>query len=151
MDTKRCLICAEHKAPDAFSKLLTGRDGLHPWCRDCLNQYFRDRRAGKETRKRQSGLYSLVHTATGHAYVGISKDLEARLLSHLAMLRKGTHPAVLLRVAYNKTGQDGFQFKILAYCPEEELEDLERALWERRMKEGTSLNGSVYARGKRAK
>ena len=182
MDTKQCLICAEHKPLDAFSMLKTGRGRVHPWCRDCLNQYFRDRRDGAPTKKRAagvplsarratntarsaifgvtvieraageayeklSGIYRIVHKPTGRAYIGASVDLEQRFSLHLSALRTGNSDMALIRDLIKQGGPEAFAIEVLAFCPEEELKMFEKALWERYVKEGTSLNDTQYYRG----
>jgi hypothetical protein len=182
MDTKQCLLCAEHKPLDAFSTLKTGRGRVHPWCRECLNQYFRDRRAGAPTKKRAagvplsarrvintarsaifgvsiaeratgetyeklSGIYRIVHKPTGHAYIGASTDLEQRFILHLSALRTGNSDMAFIRDLLKQNGPEAFAIEVLAFCPKEELKMFEKSLWERRVKERTSLNDMQYYRG----
>ena len=149
MDTKQCLICAEHKALDAFSRLKTGRSGIHPWCRECLRQYFRDRRGDYPVRKRapamskaktaeewparknRPGIYKVFCALENHTYIGASKDVEKRLRVHKAMLVSGRHTNSALQGVFNKHGVDAFEFCVLVFCEMEELELLERELFER--------------------
>ena len=40
---KTCLICEALLPSDFFAPLKTGRDGLHPWCRECVSEYNKSR------------------------------------------------------------------------------------------------------------
>ena len=40
---KTCLICESLLPLDFFAPLPKGRNGLHPWCRDCVSEYNKSR------------------------------------------------------------------------------------------------------------
>ena len=155
MDTKQCLICAEHKQLNEFSKIKTGRSGIHPWCRDCLNEYFRARRAGQPTKARSPraipadmpelrakavGIYRIVHVPSGRAYIGASTDLVKRLGRHKWEIRGNYCGVREIEALFKRDGLDAFSFEVLAFCTEGELQELESALWARRIADSTSLN-----------
>lgn len=62
------------------------------------------------------GVYRIIHTDTGRCYVGSSVTLRARLKHHRVMLRAGKHGNPHLQHAWNKYGEEKFQFKIELYC-----------------------------------
>lgn len=39
MKRRLCLRCERRRGVDKFYGCSTGRDGLHPWCQDCLKGY----------------------------------------------------------------------------------------------------------------
>lgn len=43
---KLCHRCRKQKPLDGWPAMAARRDGLHPWCRDCKNEYQRTRRHG---------------------------------------------------------------------------------------------------------
>lgn len=65
-----------------------------------------------------SGVYAIVHTSSGKAYVGSSKDIQKRLANHQKYLRLGTHANSYLQNAYNKYGRHQFNFATLEFCNE---------------------------------
>lgn len=74
---------------------------------------------GKELRK--AGIYCIVNVVTQKKYVGSSTNLQARLMQHRSRLRNNKHENIKLQRAWNKYGEDNFQYFILEYCPEELL------------------------------
>lgn len=73
-----------------------------------------------------SGIYRYVNLVNGKSYVGKSVDLHHRHLEHMRYLRAGTEPCVKLNRAWQKYGEDNFQYEILCYCNREDLNDMER-------------------------
>lgn len=66
-----------------------------------------------------SGVYRIIHTDTGRCYVGSSVTLRARFKHHRTMLRAGKHGNPHLQRAWNKYGEDKFQFKVDLHCAPE--------------------------------
>lgn len=54
-------------------------------------------------------------------YIGQAKDVDRRWRLHINELRKNTHYNKYLQRAWNKYGEDNFEFIILCECKEEEL------------------------------
>lgn len=62
------------------------------------------------------GVYRIIHTDTGRCYVGSSVTLRARLKHHRVMLRAGKHGNPHLQHAWNKYGEEKFQFNVELHC-----------------------------------
>ena len=56
------------------------------------------------------GIYKIVCKPTGKAYFGSTKDWKPRKSQHLCCLRKGKHHSVHLQRAWNKYGEENFEF-----------------------------------------
>lgn len=63
-----------------------------------------------------SGVYKIVCIKTGKFYVGSAKDIRHRQIQHLCHLRKGDHHCIYLQRAWNKYGEDNFEFEIHKAC-----------------------------------
>lgn len=85
------------------------------------------------------GIYALVNKTNGKMYIGQSRNLEKRKITHLWMLREDRHFNIHLQRAWNKG--DEFEFKILELCKASEL-NLKEKLWIEKlntMQEGYNL------------
>lgn len=71
------------------------------------------------------GIYRFYNKATGKSYIGQSRDLDHRYSEHIHLLRKGIEPCVILNRAWSKYGEDNFEYEVLCYCEESELNSLE--------------------------
>lgn len=72
----------------------------------------------------RSGVYCIVNKTNGHKYVGASKNISMRLSTHFTReFRRSNAP---LHVAMREYGLDCFDWKVLEYCPQEELLETER-------------------------
>jgi group I intron endonuclease len=72
----------------------------------------------KHTREemRKTGVYEIVHTASGKRYIGsASVSFSSRLRCHRYDLKKQRHSSVLLQRAWNKYGANAFEFRILEF------------------------------------
>ena len=67
----------------------------------------------------KSGIYQLE--INGKFYIGSAKNLDARIYRHLWDLRKNRHCNLKLQRAFNKYGEDSFNYKILEYVDTEKL------------------------------
>lgn len=56
------------------------------------------------------GVYKIKNTITGEYYIGSSKDLEKRILSHKVLLKNNKHTNHKLQDSYNQYGKDSFVF-----------------------------------------
>lgn len=70
------------------------------------------------SRDKLSGVYIITNTANGNRYIGSSIDIYRRWTTHLRDLRKGIHGNQILQRAWNKYGEDKFEFAILLLCSE---------------------------------
>ncbi|UKJ82891.1 GIY-YIG nuclease family protein [Priestia megaterium] len=68
-----------------------------------------------------SGIYCIRNIVSGKIYIGQSKSIKERKNEHLKKLRKRIHHNSYLQRAFDKYGEDLFQFTILTYCEENEL------------------------------
>lgn len=159
---KTCLICELSKTETEFSKLKTGRGGLHPWCRACLREYHRARRDGRTPEQRKHsfvvlpedmkklstvcGVYEILDTTSGRAYVGASKNLRQRLGQHRSELRGGYHHCKALQERWNEVGEHSFQFIIRCLCSAADLDAFERTAWGLRKHQETGFNEAHYFR-----
>lgn len=60
-----------------------------------------------------TGIYAIVHLATGCRYVGQSRCVEKRWRSHRRHLRGGSHWNAHLQAAWAKYGESAFEFQLL--------------------------------------
>lgn len=61
----------------------------------------------------QSGIYAFTNKINGKKYVGSAVNLRRRHRKHLYELNKGSHHSLKFQRAWNKYGQDSFQFEIV--------------------------------------
>lgn len=62
---------------------------------------------------RSPGVYRILCLQTGKLYVGSSVDLRARWHHHRRSLRRGDHRNSYLQQAWNKYGEESFEFSVL--------------------------------------
>lgn len=63
-----------------------------------------------------SCIYQIENTVNGKIYVGQTKDYHDRVLSHISSLKRGCAANMHLQRAWDKYGEDAFQFSVLEYC-----------------------------------
>ena len=68
-----------------------------------------------------SGIYIIVNTENHKIYVGSTNRLNTRKNQHWYSLRHNKHPNKHLQSAWNKYGEDCFEFRIIELCPENKL------------------------------
>lgn len=64
----------------------------------------------------KSGIYKIVNKLNNKYYLGSSKNFHVRKLKHFNELRKGKHHNIYLQRAFNKYGEENFEFIILEEC-----------------------------------
>jgi group I intron endonuclease len=74
----------------------------------------------------KSGIYYIRNKANGKVYYGSSKNIQRRFADHRKRLRRKKHGNLHLQRAWNKYGEDVFEFGIVGYCEEEYLLDMEQ-------------------------
>ena len=74
----------------------------------------------------ESGIYRIKNTANGKYYVGQSEDIAKRWFHHRWELQNGKHINLHLQAAWDKYGEESFEFQVLELCPVEELNDREK-------------------------
>lgn len=71
------------------------------------------------------GIYKIENKVNSKVYVGQSVNVESRLMQHRSQLRSNKHRNDYLQHAWNKYGEDNFDFELLCECEKEELNDKE--------------------------
>jgi group I intron endonuclease len=77
-----------------------------------------------------AGVYAIVHVASGRAYVGSAVSMGHRWHVHQRRLRNGTHNRKLQN-AWNKYGEDAFEFRVLEVSAVTDLLVREQAYMDR--------------------
>lgn len=85
------------------------------------------RNAESAARMGMTGVYAIVHLASGKRYVGsASKSFRLRLAVHMSELRKFKHHSSTLQRAWSKYGDDAFEFRIVELSPPAWVVDVEQ-------------------------
>ena len=74
------------------------------------------------------GIYQVLNKQTGCRYIGESESPIRRRIEHWSRLRGGYHDNPNLQQAYDKYGEDAFEFEILEHCEPSQLKQRE-AYW----------------------
>lgn len=74
----------------------------------------------------QSGIYKILNKVNNNFYIGSAVNFLKRKNVHFHHLRKNTHHSPHLQNAWNKYGEENFEFEILEMCSLEELIDREQ-------------------------
>lgn len=69
----------------------------------------------------KSGIYMIYNKENDKKYIGSSINMYERLHKHFSLLRNNKHENQYLQNAFNKSGVENFDVKILKFCNEEEL------------------------------
>ena len=68
------------------------------------------------TEPKITGIYKIVNTVNGHKYVGSAVDIKRRWRKHKSDLKRNNHHSQILQRAWNKHGEDVFEFSIIEEC-----------------------------------
>lgn len=74
----------------------------------------------------KTGIYTIT-APSGKQYVGSAASFRHRWSSHRIILRRNTHPNVMLQNAFNKYGEDGLIFAKVIICEKKDLVLYEQA------------------------
>ena len=83
----------------------------------------------------KTGIYAIVNKVNGKFYVGSAARVDSRKSrkgfyirwkNHLLQLRFNKHHSKYLQNAWNKYGEENFEFRILHFCPPEECIQFEQ-------------------------
>lgn len=74
----------------------------------------------------KSGIYKIVNIKNNKIYIGSSKNIENRWKEHTTSLRRNKHINCILQRAWNKYGEDSFEFQTLENCSQEQLFEREQ-------------------------
>lgn len=77
------------------------------------------------------GIYAIKNKINNKIYIGQSNDIENRWRCHRSHLRRGVHQNQHLQGAWNKYGEDNFDFFILELCEIYNIDELERCYIEK--------------------
>ena len=66
------------------------------------------------------GIYMLINTKNGKRYIGSSINIRERLWKHRSLLRHNHHDNPHLQNAWNKYGEDCFDYSLLEICSTED-------------------------------
>lgn len=89
------------------------------------------------------GVYLIKNTLTDTAYVGSSVNIKTRWTVHKSSLRGGYHANVHLQRAWNKYGEQAFQFVVLELCSVETLREIEQKWLDFHRKESKVYNMAI--------
>lgn len=64
----------------------------------------------------KAGTYKIQNKDTGKIYVGSTVNLQKREKDHFSYLRRGTHHNIYLQRAFDKYGEESFNFIVLDHC-----------------------------------
>lgn len=78
-----------------------------------------------------SGIYEIINKVNGHKYIGQSRNIYQRINEHKSLLKNQKHlykngEPTLLQRAWNKYGEENFEFKILQLCHSNKLNEREK-------------------------
>lgn len=71
------------------------------------------------------GIYKIQNKVTDKVYIGKSVNIEKRWIQHRCHLNNNVHANDYLQKAWNKYGENGFNFSVLCECEESALDEKE--------------------------
>lgn len=71
------------------------------------------------------GIYKIKNILNGKVYIGQSVDIEKRWSTHIAELKNNYHYNIHLQSAWNKYGEENFEFSIVEECGADRLNQCE--------------------------
>lgn len=86
-----------------------------------VNAMIRTEIPSKKDIALKSGIYQIQHMESGKKYIGSAVDIKARWHGHRSQLRRGLHNNDKLQNAWNKYGEDAFDFSTLIICDKKDL------------------------------
>jgi group I intron endonuclease len=69
----------------------------------------------------KSGVYQIKCIANSKIYIGSSQNIEKRINHHFTTLSRNKHKNPHLQSAYNKYGEDNFEWSVVEYCSVDQL------------------------------
>ena len=76
--------------------------------------------------RKVSGIYQIKNKVNNKIYIGSAASFYYRWAEHKFLLRKQNHSNYHLQNAWNKYGEDSFEFFIVEECPEDKLIEKEQ-------------------------
>ena len=68
-----------------------------------------------------SGVYKIQNKIDSKLYIGSSMDIYYRWSDHIKLLKRNKHHSPHLQYAWNKYGEENFEFSIIKECKQDEL------------------------------
>jgi predicted GIY-YIG superfamily endonuclease len=91
-----------------------------------------------------SGIYQIRCVANDKIYIGSAVDIQQRWIHHRATLRSGNHRNKHLQAAWDKYGEDAFEFTILEYASRDDLLKTEQSWMDRLQCTDHSIGFNIY-------
>ena len=63
-----------------------------------------------------TGIYQITNKINSKKYIGFSIDIDTRWKQHIRKLKNNTHPNIKLQNAWNKYGEECFEFSVVEEC-----------------------------------
>ena len=76
----------------------------------------------------ECGIYAIVNKINNKSYIGKSIDIHTRWKEHIYLLSRGVHQNKHLQSAWNKYGEEAFEFIVIKTCKAKELNRTESIL-----------------------
>lgn len=73
-----------------------------------------------------SGIYIIQNVTNRKVYIGQAQDIESRRKRHFGLLRAGTHRNIHLQRAFDRDGENSFDFDIVEICDKPRLTSSEQ-------------------------
>lgn len=99
------------------------------------------------TKEKISGIYCIKNLKNSKCYIGLSVDISHRWNSHRHLLRHNKHINKHLQNAWNKYGENNFEFSILEKCPSDKLPQKEMYWIEKLNTFKNGYNSSIGGEG----
>ena len=93
----------------------------------------------------KSGIYIIHNPKSNKIYIGQAQNIPERWTKHRRALKGGYHKNKHLQSAWNKYGAKTFQFRILEYCPIEQLDEREQHYLDIYIPKGACYNIALEA------
>ena len=93
---------------------------------ECISLHMHLDNITTKTTSRSGGIYSITNLKTGRVYIGQTKDLYKRWISHKHLLLKNKHVNTYLQRSFNKHGVDNFDFVLIEICDQSIITEREQ-------------------------
>lgn len=78
----------------------------------------------------KSGIYKILNKINNHCYIGSAVNIKSRFATHKNHLKNNKHHSLYLQRAWNKYGEESFEFIILKECNKENLLEAEQSYFD---------------------
>jgi group I intron endonuclease len=94
---------------------------------------------------RASGVYQILCRPTGKVYVGSAVNLNERWRAHVSMLRRGVHTNLYLQHAWDKYGEEYFEFWVIDFVERDRLLIVEQYWIDQREAVNSAKGFNIFA------